>query len=84
MQNACYAGFKSNKTQFRLDSVHICHMMLYTCHSLVYPVIHQLYFKSVFFIPLGKFLMLESAYMHIPYTRHAILESEFDKSLFRQ
>ncbi len=25
-----------------------CHKLLYTYHSLVYPVIHQLYFESIF------------------------------------
>ncbi len=32
---------------FRLDSVYTCHKLLYT-HSLVYPVMHQLYFESIF------------------------------------
>jgi hypothetical protein len=31
-----------------------------------------------------KFLMLESAWMHIPYTLHGILESEFQQLLFRR
>jgi hypothetical protein len=39
---------KAKKTQFRLYSVYTCHMMSYTCHSLVYPVIHQLYVETFF------------------------------------
>ncbi len=47
------------KTQFRLDSVYTCHMMLYTCQPGIscYP---PAIFSIIFFIPLGKFRMLES------------------------
>ncbi len=46
------------KTQFRLDSVYTCHIMLCTCHSLVYPVIHQLYIQSFFSYLWGSFWCL--------------------------
>jgi hypothetical protein len=73
LHNMLDSESKVIKIQFSLDSVYTCHMMLYTCHRLVYPVIHQLHVQF-FFIPLGKFQMLESAWMHIPYTKHDILE----------
>ena len=68
MWTACYAGFKSNKNtvQTRL-CIYLSYDAIYlsqpgvSCHP---PAIYSI----VIFIPLGKFLMLESAWMHIPYT----------------
>jgi hypothetical protein len=75
------------KTQLRLDLVNTCHMLLYTCHSLVYPDIHQLYFESIISYLWGSFgcLNLHGCTSRPGlYRLHGILESEFDKSLFRQ
>jgi hypothetical protein len=58
MQTTCYVGVKSNENtvQIRLGMYlsYTCHEMLYTCQSVVYPDMQQLYFESIFPYLLGS------------------------------
>jgi hypothetical protein len=78
------------KTHFRRKKLYMpytCHELpLCTCHRLVNPVMHQLYFKFESIFPyrqaLGKFRMLGSYRMPHPkdiMALHGFTESEFDK-----
>ena len=82
-------GVKSNKNTVTVQT-RPCIYLSYTSIYWYIPVTswyilsHTSYILNHFFMCFGKFLRLESVWMHAPYTLHGVLESEIDKSLLRQ